>query len=195
MTKKMNPDISRRKFLRDAGLIAGGAALGSAALLSACAGKTTTETVTVTGPGSTKTATVTGAGSTVSTTVTATGPATTKTATATATVTSTITAPASITAAPKFTVPNPCGFLAPISLKPLAPRPANLDKTPIYLIDITFSGSDRVAKVIYEWFQDNHPTWKVQVRTEKGSYSTADEAPLWEEIAANKGVVIVLVGH
>jgi len=72
--KEQPAEISRREFLKDAGVCAGCAAVGGAALLSSCAGKTTTETATVTAPG--KTITVTGAGAT--TTVTATGAATAK---------------------------------------------------------------------------------------------------------------------
>jgi len=85
--------ISRRDFLKDAGLIVGGATIGSVALVNAC-GKTTT----VTGPGSTSTKTITsiatttvGAGATVTTTVTAPGGTSTVTATATKTVTTTST--------------------------------------------------------------------------------------------------------
>jgi len=87
--------ISRRDFLRDAGLVVGGATVGSIALLNACKGTTTTETVTstttqtVTGPaGGTQTVTVTGsapAASTKTVTVTATSPG--------GTVTQTVTAP------------------------------------------------------------------------------------------------------
>ena len=62
-TKK--PRISRREFLKDAGLIVGGATIGSIALVNACGG----ETVTTTVPGATVTTTVPGA--TVTTTVTA----------------------------------------------------------------------------------------------------------------------------
>ena len=59
--------VSRREFLKDAGIIAGGAALGSVALVNACGGKTT-----VTAPGTTitKSSTVTSnATSIVTTTV------------------------------------------------------------------------------------------------------------------------------
>jgi xanthine dehydrogenase YagT iron-sulfur-binding subunit len=54
--------ISRRKFLKDAGLVVGGATVGSMAILSACKGETTTVTstktvtTTVTSPGGTTTA-------------------------------------------------------------------------------------------------------------------------------------------
>jgi aerobic-type carbon monoxide dehydrogenase small subunit (CoxS/CutS family) len=83
-------NLSRREFLRDAGLVAGGATIGSLAILSAC-GTPATETVTstatktVTGPGNTQTVTTTvqggtpGATTTKTVTVTATGPAVTTT--------------------------------------------------------------------------------------------------------------------
>jgi carbon-monoxide dehydrogenase small subunit len=45
--KKESGEISRREFLKDAGLVVGGAAVGSTVLLSACGGETTTETKTV----------------------------------------------------------------------------------------------------------------------------------------------------
>ena len=52
--------ISRRQFLKDAGLVVGGATVGSAAILSACGkDKTVTTTVTKTVDGGTKTITVT----------------------------------------------------------------------------------------------------------------------------------------
>ena len=69
------PHLSRREFLKDAGLIVGSATIGSIALASAC-GKTTTTTVTT--PGSTATVTQTIGGSSI---------------TNTSTVTTTITAP------------------------------------------------------------------------------------------------------
>ena len=54
---KQSGEISRREFLKDAGLVVGGAAIGSTVLLAACGdGEVTTETVTET---TTETATVT----------------------------------------------------------------------------------------------------------------------------------------
>ncbi|MCL2679385.1 MAG: (2Fe-2S)-binding protein [Dehalococcoidia bacterium] len=41
--------MSRREFLKDAGLVVGGATIGSMTFLSSCGGKTTTVTTTVTG--------------------------------------------------------------------------------------------------------------------------------------------------
>jgi hypothetical protein len=62
--KKEAREISRREFLKDAGLLAGGAAIGSTVLLAACANGelttgTATKTVTATDPGGTETVTVT----------------------------------------------------------------------------------------------------------------------------------------
>jgi aerobic-type carbon monoxide dehydrogenase small subunit (CoxS/CutS family) len=81
--------ISRRQFLKDAGLIVGGATVGSMALVNACGG------TTVTAPGVTSTKTVTTTvqgpgGATVTTTVTAPGQGG-ATVTATKTVTTTAT--------------------------------------------------------------------------------------------------------
>ena len=45
--EKESGEISRREFLKDAGLVVGGAAVGSTVLLSACGGETTTETKTI----------------------------------------------------------------------------------------------------------------------------------------------------
>jgi aerobic carbon-monoxide dehydrogenase small subunit len=57
--EKKNPGVSRREFLKDAGLVVGGATVGSMAFLSSCKTTTTTETVTITQPQVTTTATVT----------------------------------------------------------------------------------------------------------------------------------------
>ncbi len=54
--KKESGEITRREFLKDAGLVVGGAAIGSSVLLAACAGEEVTKTVEV--PGPTKTVTV-----------------------------------------------------------------------------------------------------------------------------------------
>lgn len=69
---KESGEISRREFLKDAGLVVGGAAIGSTVLLAACGGEgetvTATKTVTTTAPGATVTTTVPGPTSTVTTT-------------------------------------------------------------------------------------------------------------------------------
>jgi hypothetical protein len=51
MTEKKNKEhveVSRREFLKDAGLLAGGAAIGSTVLMAACGGEETTKTETKT---------------------------------------------------------------------------------------------------------------------------------------------------
>jgi aerobic-type carbon monoxide dehydrogenase small subunit (CoxS/CutS family) len=69
--KKKLGGISRREFLKDAGLVVGGAAIGSAVLLAACAPAEGGATVTTT---ATATKTVTTTAGTVTKTVTVTGP-------------------------------------------------------------------------------------------------------------------------
>ncbi len=67
-TEESKSTISRREFLKDAGLIVGGATVGSMALINACG------TTTVTAPGSTTTKTVTSTAPGGMTTVTTTVP-------------------------------------------------------------------------------------------------------------------------
>ena len=61
--KKKPKEVTRRQFLAGTGIVVGGAAIGSAALLAACGGdgetETVTQTVTITAPGTTTTQTVT----------------------------------------------------------------------------------------------------------------------------------------
>ncbi len=66
-TKKIGKKqtISRREFLKDAGLLVGGATVGSMSFINACGG-----TTTITAPGTISTKTVTGPGATITTTVT-----------------------------------------------------------------------------------------------------------------------------
>jgi len=63
--QKTPKTISRREFLKDAGIVVGGTAVGSAFFLSACGKEVeVTKTVTTTAPGTTSTVTTTAAGST-----------------------------------------------------------------------------------------------------------------------------------
>ena len=57
--KKKSREVTRRQFIAGTGVVVGGAAVGSAALLAACAGEKTTQTVTTTVPGPTQTITIT----------------------------------------------------------------------------------------------------------------------------------------
>jgi len=68
-TKKTSRTISRREFLRDAGIVVGGTAVSSAFFLSACGKEVeVTKTVTTTAPGATSTITTTAADNTVTVT-------------------------------------------------------------------------------------------------------------------------------
>jgi len=70
--KKTPRTISRREFLRDAGIVVGGTAVSSAFFLSACGDEVeVTKTVTTTAPGSTSTVTTTAPGPTSTITKTA----------------------------------------------------------------------------------------------------------------------------
>jgi aerobic-type carbon monoxide dehydrogenase small subunit (CoxS/CutS family) len=88
MTEKKNNgsgEKTRREFLKDAGLLIGGTAIGSTVLLAACGGEETTKTVTTTAAATTitDTTTVTAAATTVTDTTTVTAGATTVTDTVT----------------------------------------------------------------------------------------------------------------
>ena len=204
--KKESGKLSRREFLKDAGLVVGGAALGSTVLLAACAGEPETTTITSTAPGTTVTSTapgttVTGPGSTTTVTgpgatVTSTAPGATTTVTAPGTtVTSTVTS--TVTGAPSgiITVLTPTGYFAPVERQQLAERPTSLDGKKIYLVDISFSGSYDLADEMYNWFQDNRPDLDVTITTELGSYNVAQETPTWEMIRDNNGVAAIIGGH
>jgi len=74
--------LSRREFLRDAGIVVGGTAVGSAFFLSACGKEVeVTKTVTTTAPGVTNTITTTAPGTTSTKTVTTTAGGSTQTVT------------------------------------------------------------------------------------------------------------------
>ncbi len=73
-------NLSRRQFLKDAGLVVGGTAVSSVFLLSACGKEIeVTKTVTTTAPGSTITSTATSTTTAPGATVTSTAPGTTTT--------------------------------------------------------------------------------------------------------------------
>jgi hypothetical protein len=126
--KKESGVISRRDFLKDAGLLVGGAAIGSTILMAACKGETETTTVTSTAPGTTST--VTGPGST--TTVTGPGSTVTQTQTVTSTVTATPTTTAVVET--ELTVKEPTGEAAIVITDLHAERLTTLDGAVIALM-------------------------------------------------------------
>jgi hypothetical protein len=198
--------LSRRDFLKDAGLLVGGAAIGSTVLMAACAGETETVTQTVTGPGTTQTVTgpgttqtVTGPGTTMTETVT--GPGTTMTETVTGpgtTSTVTQTQTKTITATPSgdemVTVLNPEGQVEPIELKPLAPRLDTLDGKIIYLVCVNFTATCQYLDAMETVFNEKMPNVNTRVRIKRGNYGSADEE-LWDEVEAEGDGYVMAVGH
>ena len=118
--KKERGEISRREFLKDAGLVVGGAAIGSTVLLAACAGEETTETVTATQTTTqtmTQTATQTET-ATQTSTVTTTAPGETSTVTTTAPgETSTVTTTKTVEVEVPVTFPASQGYIVVDSKK------------------------------------------------------------------------------
>jgi ABC-type glycerol-3-phosphate transport system substrate-binding protein len=166
--KRKSGTISRRDFLKDAGVLVGGAALGSTLLLAACAGETETETVTQT---QTKTVTSTAPAETVTKTVTQTSGAET------------------------ITVLTPTGDFDPVEAEQLAERPASLEGKKIFIVDISFSGSYDLAAAMGDWFARNRPDLDVEVTTEVGSYQVAQEDVTWSRIRDENGVAAICGGH
>jgi hypothetical protein len=196
--QKNHPTISRREFLRDAGLVVGGAAIGSAALVSACSGGTTTETVTnnltqtVTSTKNvTQTVTTTGAAQVVTTRVTTTA------APSTVTVNSTVTAPAStVTVEPtSLTILNPEGQMEPIPLTPLTPRiKTGLAGKTIYIVSVNFTGTEPFLQELQKLFQEKYPTSTIIYKIKEGSYAASDQN-LWNEVAEKADAFVMGVGH
>jgi hypothetical protein len=210
--KKNSRVLSRRDFLKDAGLIAGGAAIGSTVLLAACAAEpeTTTITETSTAPGTTvtSTATSTAPGSTVTQTVTSTAPGSTVTSTApgtTSTVTQTVPGPTQTVTATKTVVPtatgeqlitvmNPEGPRPPIELKQLAPRLDTVEGKTIYVVSVNFTATDNWLHSLRELFEERIANCTAIFKVKRGNYGAAD-LELWDEIEANGDAMVMAVGH
>lgn len=194
--KKRNAtDVSRRKFLKDAGIVA---ALGGAAVLASCA-KATTETVTYTAPAvtktneTTKTVSVTGPATTQTqmSTVTVTGPATTKTTT----VTTTAPAVTTTVAPTMFTINNPEGQLADIPLKQLTKRVSGgLAGKTIYCVSVNFTSTEPFLVAMQKIFKEKYPTMNAVYKTKAGSYAASDP-DLWAEVKAKAAGFVMAIGH
>lgn len=188
--------ISRREFLKDAGMIVGGAAIGSAGLLASCAGKTVTETLTQTTTRAT-TQTVTQTNTQVNTqfattTVTAAAPPA-----ATVTVTATKTAaPTTVTAEPtSVEILNPEGQMEPIPLTPLAARVAGgLAGKTIYVASVNFTGTEPFLQELTKLFKEKYPTCNVVYKIKEGSYAASDDK-LWAEVKEKAQAFVMGVGH
>jgi hypothetical protein len=188
--------ISRREFLKDAGIIVGGAAIGSAGLLASCAGKTVTETLTQTTTKAT-TQTVTQTNTQVNTqfattTVTAASPpAATVTVTAAGTSST-----ATVTAEPtSVTILNPEGQREPLILQPLAKRVSTgLDGKTIYVVSVNFTGTEPFLQELQKKFQAKFPKANVVYKIKEGSYAASDDK-LWAEVKEKAQAFVMGVGH
>jgi hypothetical protein len=182
--KKKSGELSRRDFLKDAGLIVGGAALGSTVLLAACAGEPETTTITQT---QTKTETAT---------TTATAPGTTVVQTQTRTATTTLPAVTTTTtvAPTTVTVLNPEGPRDPIVRQKLAPRLTTLVGKTIYLVDVNFTATWQLLEELEKLFKERLPNTTVVRKIKAGSYGAADTA-LWDEVQAKANGFVMATGH
>jgi hypothetical protein len=88
----------------------------------------------------------------------------------------------------KITVYNPMGTPPPIKMKAMAPRLDTVDGKTIFLVSTGFPNSREFLEVMADWFKDNHPTVKTEIRN--GSFAT-----LRDEIREKADVVFLGVGH
>jgi hypothetical protein len=95
---------------------------------------------------------------------------------------------------PLYTVLNPTGIAPEIERKAMAERPASLDGTTIYLVDVTFNGGDLFLQEMQKWMAVNMPGVNTELRIKRGIY-TADDPELWEEIQSVDGMMIMAIGH
>lgn len=93
------------------------------------------------------------------------------------------------------------GILDPLtqpSIEPepmsLAPRLDDLDGKTVYLVDTGFGGSDDFLQELQDWFSENLPSVKTELRHKQGSMFT-DDPELWKEMgAAGADAAILGVG-
>jgi len=94
----------------------------------------------------------------------------------------------------KLTALNPRGLPPPITLIPMAPRPASLDGKTIYLVSDGFPGADAFLNQISIWFKKNMPSVTTVYRLKAGGFAD-DDPKLFAEIKAKGQAVIMAIGH
>jgi len=94
----------------------------------------------------------------------------------------------------KITVLSPRGTPPPITLIPMAARPASLDSKTVYFVDVKYEGGASLLREIMNWFTQNMPAVKLVFREKAGSYDEED-AKLWTEIKEKGDAVVMAVGH
>lgn len=75
---------------------------------------------------------------------------------------------------------QPSSSVEPMSL---APRLDDLDGKTVYLVDTGFGGSDDFMQELQDWFAQNLPGVKTELRHKQGTMFT-DDPQLWEEMKA-----------
>jgi len=92
----------------------------------------------------------------------------------------------------KVTVYNPMGTPPPIQMKAMAPRLNTLDGKTIYLVNTGFPNSDNFMAVLKEWFAENQPKVKIEIKSAgMDNLNPALKAELGEKADA----VIFGIGH
>ena len=89
---------------------------------------------------------------------------------------------------------NPMGYSPKIEQKGLAPRPDSLDGKTVYLVDCRFDDSEILTQQMQEWFRDNMPSVRTELRRKSGVYTERDPQR-YEEIQARGDAAVVAVGH
>jgi hypothetical protein len=75
----------------------------------------------------------------------------------------------------------------------MAPRLDSLEGKTVFLVNTGFAGAKEFVEELDEWFKQNHPNIKTEVRHKKTSMFT-DEPELWAEIKEKGDAAIVGVG-
>ncbi|WP_439586062.1 UGSC family (seleno)protein [Hydrogenophaga sp.] len=95
----------------------------------------------------------------------------------------------------RFQVLNPRGTPPAITLRPMAPRaPEGLDGRTVYLVDVRFMNGKAFLEEIQKVMAERFPGVRTLVRQKRGGY-TEDDPELWAEIEANRGLVVMAIGH
>ena len=94
----------------------------------------------------------------------------------------------------KIEVLNPRGTPPAINLRPMAPRPASLERKTVYFVDVRFMNGDVFLGEIRKLFAEKFPGVKTEFRQKRGGY-TEDDPALWAEIKAQDALAVMAIGH
>jgi hypothetical protein len=75
----------------------------------------------------------------------------------------------------------------------MAPRLDNLDGKTVFLVNTGFAGGKEFIEELHDWFTQNRPDVKTEVRHKKTSMFT-DEPELWKEIKEKGDAAVLGVG-